>query len=161
MGRKAYGYYGFGDIFVFLFFGWLGVVGTYFLFVKQIDLLIFLPATSIGLLSVGVLNLNNMRDRDSDLKANKKTIVVKIGEEFAKYYHYYLLGSAFLLTLLYVILDYRSPQQLLFCIAFIPIIRHLIVVYNNTKAKDLDSELKKLALSTFLFALLFALGQIL
>jgi len=161
MGKKAYGYSGYGDVFVFLFFGWLSVVGSYFLYAKQLDLSIFLPATTIGMLSVGVLNLNNIRDRESDAKANKKTLVVKIGEEFAKYYHYYLLTFAFLLALLYTTLHYNSLMQFLFIIAFIPIFKHLFTVYSNKDAKRLDPELKKLALSTFLFAILFGLGQIL
>ena len=160
MGKKAYGYSGYGDIFVFLFFGWLSVVGSYFLYTKVLDVTVFLPATTVGLLSVGVLNLNNMRDRESDTKANKKTLVVKIGDEFAKYYHYYLLIASFLLALIYVMLHYRSPKQFLFVIAFIPIFKHLYTVYKNTDAKELDPELKKLALSTFLFAILFGLGHI-
>ena len=82
MGKKAYGYSGYGDIFVFLFFGLLSVVGSYFLYTKSLDYTIFLPATSVGMLSVAVLNLNNMRDRASDEKANKRTFVVKIGDEF-------------------------------------------------------------------------------
>ena len=158
MGKNAYGYSGFGDLFVFLFFGWLSVVGSYFLFTKQLDYSIFLPATTIGLLSVGVLNLNNMRDRESDEKAGKRTLVVKIGDEFAKYYHYYLLVSAFLLSLLYVSIHYKYPIQFVFVVAFIPIGIHLKTVYHNSDPKQLDPELKKLALSTFLFALLFSVG---
>lgn len=162
MGKNAYGYTGFGDVFVFLFFGLLSVCGTYFLYVHSIDYTIFFPAISIGLLSAGVLNLNNMRDRESDAKSGKNTLVVKIGEEFAKYYHYYLLIAAFLFAFLYVFIHFRSGwQQFLFIIAFVPIFSHLIVVYNNKNAKKLDPELKKLALSTFLFAFLFGLGQIL
>lgn len=161
MGKKAYGYSGYGDIFVFLFFGWLSAVGSYFLYAKHLDFTIFLPATSIGFLSVGVLNLNNMRDRESDTRAKKKTIVVKIGEEFSKYYHYYLLIGSFLLAFLFVTLNYSSPKQFIFIIAFIPIFKHLHTVYQNNEARLLDPELKKLALSTFLFSLLFGLGQIL
>ena len=160
MGKKAYGYSGYGDVFVFLFFGWLSVVGSYFLYAKDLDITLFLPATTIGFLSVGVLNLNNMRDRESDAKANKKTVVVKIGAEFAKYYHYYLLIASFLLALLYVMIHYRTQKQFLFIIAFIPVFKHLYTVYKNTDAKELDPELKKLALSTFLFAILFGLGHI-
>jgi len=161
MGKKAYGYSGFGDVFVFLFFGWLSVVGSYFLYAKSLDISVFLPATTIGFLSVGVLNLNNMRDRESDAKANKNTLVVKIGEEFAKYYHYYLLIASFLCAFLYVVIHYRSPNQFLFLLAFVPIFKHLYTVYKNDNAKDLDPELKKLALSTFLFSFLFGIGQIL
>jgi len=161
MGKNAYGYSGFGDVFVFLFFGLLSVCGTYFLYIHSIDYTIFLPAISVGLLSAGVLNLNNMRDIDSDSKSGKNTLVVKIGAKFAKYYHYYLLVAAFLFSFSYVIIHYRSVWQFLFVIAYIPVFKHLITVYHNTDAKKLDPELKKLALSTFLFAFLLGLGQIL
>ena len=160
MGNKAYGYYGFGDIFVFLFFGLLSVAGTYFLYSLSLDYTIFFPAFSIGLLSVGVLNLNNMRDRESDQKSGKNTLVVKIGEEFAKYYHYYLLFSAFIFSFLYTMINFSSRWQFLFLIAFIPIFFHMFTVYKNKDPKKLDPELKKLALSTFLFAVLFGLGLI-
>ncbi|AOW20243.1 1,4-dihydroxy-2-naphthoate polyprenyltransferase [Urechidicola croceus] len=161
VGKNAYGYSGLGDVFVFLFFGLLSVCGSYFLFTKQLNFTIFLPAASIGLLSAGVLNLNNMRDRESDAKVGKNTLVVKIGDEFAKYYHYYLIISAFLLALLYVMIHYKSYIQFLFLIAFIPIFKHLYVVSKNMNPKKLDPELKKLALSTFLFAILLGLGTIL
>lgn len=160
MGTNAYGYSGFGDIFVFLFFGILSVCGTYFLYTLSLDLTILLPAMSIGLLSVGVLNLNNMRDRDSDLKAGKNTVVVKIGAEFAKYYHYYLLGASFLFALLFTAIRFRSGYQFLFVIAYVPIFKHLFRVYQTKDMKAIDPELKKLALSTFLFAVLFGIGLI-
>ena len=149
------------SILKYLFFGLLSVVGSYFLYSKELAFTIFLPAASVGLLSVGVLNLNNMRDRISDEKSGKRTLVVKIGSEFAKYYHYYLLIASFLLTLLYVIIHYHKPIELLFVLAFVPIGWHIGTVYRNREAILLDPELKKLALSTFLFAILFALGQIL
>ncbi len=161
VGKNAYGYRGLGDIFVFIFFGILSVCGTYFLYAHTIEYSIFLPAFSIGLLSVGVLNLNNMRDRESDLNSDKLTLVVKIGEEFAKYYHYFLLISAFLLASLYTVIHYESYKQFVFLLAFIPIFKHFLAVYKNRDAKKLDPELKKLALSTLLFSLLFGLGQIL
>lgn len=161
VGKSAYGYSGFGDVFVFVFFGLLGVVGTYFLYTKQVNFPIFLPAFSVGLLSTAVLNLNNMRDRENDAKSGKNTIVVKIGTEFAKYYHYYLIASAFLVALLYVVVNYRSPFQFLFIVAFIPLIKHVLYVIKNKDEALLDGELKKVALSTFLFAVLFGLGNIL
>jgi 1,4-dihydroxy-2-naphthoate octaprenyltransferase len=161
MGKKAYGYSGFGDIFVFIFFGILSVCGSYYLYSKQIDYTVLLPAFSVGLLSVGVLNLNNLRDRASDITAKKNTLIVKIGSEFGKYYHYYLLISSFLFAFLYVIIHYKSPFQFLFILAYIPIIKHVTVVFNNKNPKLLDPELKKLALSTFLFSLLFGIGLIL
>lgn len=161
VGDHAYGYSGYGDVFVFLFFGLLSVCGTYFLYAKMLDISVFLPAFSVGLLSVGVLNLNNMRDRESDEKSGKNTIVVKIGNEFARYYHFYLLGASFLFALLYTAINFNSPYQFLFLLAFIPIVKHFMTVYKNKDPKALDPELKKLALSTFLFAILFGAGLIL
>jgi 1,4-dihydroxy-2-naphthoate octaprenyltransferase len=161
VGKNAYGYYGMGDIFVFLFFGLLSVCGTYFLYSKSLDPTVFLPAFSIGFLSTGVLNLNNMRDAASDIRAGKNTLVVKIGDSAARKYHYFLLIGAFLSALIYVGFHYHSVFQFLFVPAFIPIFLHLRTVYKNKLPEELDPELKKLALSTFLFALLFGLGQIL
>ena len=161
MGQKAYGYSGFGDVFVFLFFGILSVCGSYYLYSKQLDYSVFLPAFSVGFLSVGVLNLNNLRDRASDELSGKNTLVVKIGEEFGKYYHYYLLIASFLFAMLYTMLHYKTYFQFLFIVAYIPVFKHLTVVYGNKIPELLDVELKKLALSTFLFSLLFGIGLIL
>ncbi|MFD1294594.1 1,4-dihydroxy-2-naphthoate polyprenyltransferase [Lutibacter holmesii] len=161
MGKKAYGYSGFGDVFVFLFFGLLSVCGSYYLYTKHINYTVFLPAISVGLLSVGVLNLNNLRDRESDIKSGKNTLVVKIGTEFGKYYHYYLLIASLLVALLYIMIEYKSLFQFLFLLAYIPIAKHFQVVFYNKFPKLLDPELKKLALSTFLFSILFGLGLLL
>lgn len=161
VGKSAYGYSGFGDIFVFVFFGLLAVVGTYFLYTKQLNFIIFLPAFTVGLLSTAVLNLNNMRDRINDAKVGKNTLVVKIGAEFAKYYHYYLIGSSFLFALLYTVIKFHSPYQFLYLIAYIPLAKHLLFVSKNKEEVLLDGELKKVALSTFFFAVLFGLGTIL
>lgn len=161
VGKSAYGYSGFGDLFVFIFFGLLSVVGSYFLFTKELNFTVFFPAFSVGLLSVAVLNLNNMRDRVHDKSAGKNTLVVKIGAEFAKYYHYYLIIASLLFALLYTVIHYQQPYQFLFLVAYIPLGKHLVFVAKNIEEKLLDGELKKVALSTFLFAILFGLGQVL
>lgn len=161
VGKSAYGYSGFGDVFVFVFFGLLSVVGSYFLFTKEINLTIFLPAFSIGLLSTAVLNLNNMRDRENDKKSGKNTLVVKIGAKFAKYYHYYLIIASFLFAFLYTVIKYQNTFQFLFVIAYFPLLKHILFVVKNKNEADLDGELKKVALSTFLFGILFGLGQVL
>jgi 1,4-dihydroxy-2-naphthoate octaprenyltransferase len=160
VGNFAYGYSGFGDIFVFLFFGLLSVVGSYFLYTKQLNLTIFLPAISIGLLSTAVLNLNNLRDRAEDKKNNKNTLVVKLGQEKSKKYHYFLILGALVSALIYVFLDFRNVYQLIFLVAFIPLVNNIKTVAQNTVSAELDSELKKVALSTFLFAILFGIAQI-
>ena len=161
VGKSAYGYSGLGDVFVFVFFGLLSVVGSYFLFTKEINFTIFLPAFSVGLLSTAVLNLNNMRDIVNDKISGKNTLVVKIGAEFAKYYHYVLIIASFLFALLFTVIKFQSPFQFIFIIAYIPLIKHLLFVVKTTNEADLDGELKKVALSTFLFGILFGLGQLL
>ncbi|XLS27592.1 1,4-dihydroxy-2-naphthoate polyprenyltransferase [Flavobacteriaceae bacterium M23B6Z8] len=158
VGSSAYGYRGLGDVFVFIFFGLVSVLGSYFLFTKQLNWWVTFPAVSIGFLSVGVLNLNNMRDRESDADSGKITLVVKIGDQFAKYYHYYIIIAAMFFATVYTIITYDSPINFLYFIAFIPLLLHLRRVYANTNPKELDPELKKLALSTFLFAVLFAVS---
>ena len=160
VGSGAYGYRGYGDVFVFVFFGWVSTLGIYFMYAKTMDWLLVLPATAIGLLSVGVLNLNNMRDEASDKKSNKNTIVVKIGGANAKKYHYFLIIFAMVLLLIFAILNHFRLDQYLFLLVYFPLIQHLIRVYKNQEPKFLDPELKVLALSTFALSLLLALCMI-
>ncbi len=160
MGSKAYGYKGLGDVFVFVFFGLVSVIGCYVLFAKQIDHIVFLPAIAIGLLSAGVLNLNNMRDIESDVKSNKITLAVKLGKAKAKNYHYVLVIGAIILSFLYGILYYTSPYNVLFFVAYIPLILHIKTVRKNKNPKDFDPELKKLALSTVLLSILLGVGHL-
>ncbi|PIF62711.1 1,4-dihydroxy-2-naphthoate octaprenyltransferase [Flavobacterium sp. 11] len=160
VGNTAYGYRGFGDVFVFVFFGLVSTLGVNFLYSKQLDFELVLPAIAIGLLSVGVLNLNNMRDEASDRKSNKNTIVVKIGGAKAKIYHYFLIATAMVMVLIFAIVDDFHFDQYLFLLAYIPLTKHLITVYKNQNPKELDPELKKLALSTFALSVLLSLGMI-
>jgi 1,4-dihydroxy-2-naphthoate octaprenyltransferase len=160
VGNTAYGYRGYGDLFVFVFFGLVSTIGVNFLYSKEIELLLILPAVAIGLLSVGVLNLNNMRDEASDRKSNKNTIVVKIGGEKAKKYHYFLIVIAMVLVLFFALLSNYRLDQYLFALAFIPLIIHLNTVSKNQNTRDLDAELKKVALSTFALSILLALCMV-
>ena len=95
IGKKAYGYNGLGDVFVFVFFGLVSVIGVYPLFSDSLSWILILPAITIGFLSTAVLNLNNMRDRENDEKVGKRTLVVKLGAANAKKYHYFLIIGAF------------------------------------------------------------------
>ena len=153
VGKSAYGYSGFGDLFVFIFFGLVSVIGSNFLFTHFIDWKLFLPATSIGLLSVAVLNLNNMRDIENDKIAGKNTLVVKMGLKWAKMYHEIILLIGMLCFLVFSILIKTSLIPVL--IINIPIIMHMGKVSKSTKYEDFDPELKKVALSTFALSLLF------
>jgi 1,4-dihydroxy-2-naphthoate octaprenyltransferase len=157
VGNNAYGYKGFGDVFVFVFFGWVSTLGVYFLYAKTLELSLFLPATAIGFLSVAVLNLNNMRDAISDEKAGKNTIVVKMGIQKAKKYHYFLVISAMVLVLVFAAIMNFHFDQYIFVVAYFPLISHLITVYKNKNPKNLDPELKRVAISTFLLAILLSL----
>lgn len=157
VGKGAYGYKGYGDVFVFVFFGLVSTYGSYFMFSKVFDWSLLLPAVAIGFLSVGVLNLNNMRDEDSDRKAGKNTIVVKMGGGKARQYHYFLLITAMLLLLIFGIVQQFAIDQYLYLIVFLPIIGHILRVKRTKNPADLDPELKRLAISTFLVSLLLSL----
>jgi 1,4-dihydroxy-2-naphthoate octaprenyltransferase len=160
MGDNAYGYRGLGDVFVFVFFGLVSVIGCYVLYAKKIDHVVFLPACTIGLLSTAVLNLNNMRDLISDKKSNKITLAVKLGSENVKKYHYVLIVLAIILSGLFGILYYTSTFNLIFMMAYVPLYMHIKKVYYNKDLKNLDSELKKLALTTFFLAILMGIGYL-
>lgn len=161
MGSNAYGYKGQGDIFVFLFFGLVSVIGCYVLYAKSIDFITVLPAITVGLLSTAVLNLNNMRDIESDLKANKITLAVKLGPEKAKQYHYFLILTAIVLSIIFGALYYSTPYKLIYFIAFIPLFIHLKTVKSVSTPKAFDPELKKLALTTFILSVLLGIGHLL
>ena len=161
IGNKAYGYKGLGDVFVFIFFGFVSVVGSYFLYTRQLDHQVFLPAVIVGLLSVGVLNLNNMRDIESDKQSNKITMAVKLGKEKARIYHLILIIGAIVISSLFVILYYSSVFNLLCLLAYIPLVMHIMAVVKAKKPSDYDPQLKVLALTTFVFSLLLGIGYIL
>lgn len=160
VGSSAYGYKGLGDIFVFIFFGMVGVYGSYFLYTHEWDWKVLLPASAVGFLSTGVLNLNNMRDRIPDEAAGKNTLVVQIGPKKAKLYHYFLILSSFAFLILYSAFTFNGIEDIMYVIAYIPLLFHLKRVMNNQNPQFLDAELKVLALSTFFLTILFALGQV-
>ena len=153
VGKKAYGYSGFGDVFVFIFFGLVSVLGVYTLYAKSFDWLNLLPATAIGLFSTAVLNLNNMRDQINDQKVGKRTLVVKIGPRNAKLYHSYLIigGIVSLAAFFYLTQNYLGFIGL---VPSIILIKHLQKVMLTTNPAEFDPELKKVALSTFAIAVL-------
>ena len=160
VGKSAYGYRALGDLMVFLFFGWLSVMGTYFLFAKDLNSMLLIPASAIGCLSAAVLNLNNMRDLETDLKSNKITLAGYLGKKWSKIYHFALILSAILLMLIFQYSISYSKIMYLSWIAFIPLILHLKVVFFVKNPKDFDPHLKLVALSTFVLAILFATALI-
>ena len=161
VGKNPYGYRGLGDISVFLFFGLIGVLGTHFLHTGTFNPWHALPAAAIGLLSAGVLNLNNLRDYESDKKANKRTIVVWMGSQKAKYYHLGLIIASAILGPVYVIFNYYSAYQFLFILAFPLFFRNVLAVFRYNDPMELYPELKRLAMATLFFVVAFGVGMIL
>lgn len=158
VGKNAYGYSGLGDVFVFLFFGLVAVIGSNFLYTKTFDWRLILPAVSIGLLATAVLNLNNMRDIENDKIAGKNTIVVKMGLNWAKTYQEVILASGMVCFMVFALLLNTSLTPVL--IVNIPIIKHMGIVRKAEKYEDFEPELKKVALSTFALSILFWLTLI-
>jgi 1,4-dihydroxy-2-naphthoate octaprenyltransferase len=119
-----------------------------------------LPATSCGLLAVAVLNINNIRDRTSDKLAGKKTIPVRFGIQPSRYYHWFLLITAVLLAVAYVLLNYNSSWQFLFVLTVPLLIRNGLLVWKTSDPFALNPLLKHLSISTLLFVLFFSIGQV-
>ena len=160
VGKNPYGYRGLGDIFVFIFFGLVGVIGTYFLHTQTFRWDILLPASAIGLLSTGVLNMNNMRDYEADKNAGKKTIVVAMGTKNAAFYHLFLVGGAALSAVIYTLLNYHSNWQWLFLLSFPLLALNLNKTFTYDNALELYPELPRLSMASLVFALTFGIGLI-
>jgi 1,4-dihydroxy-2-naphthoate octaprenyltransferase len=160
-GSKPYGYAGLGDIFVFIFFGLLGVLGTYFLQAKAWNGLIVLPALVCGFFATAVLNVNNIRDIKSDVLAGKHSIPVRLGPKRARIYHLLLLAGGVLSALLYVLINFYSGWQFLFVLAIPLVVANGLNVWRKQTSAELDPYLKQMAITTLLFVLLFGIGQVL
>ena len=161
VGKGAYGYRGLGDLFVFIFFGLVSVMGSYYLYSQELNFWVALCAIAVGNLSISVLNINNMRDLDADKNVGKYTLAVKLGREKAKVYHYGIILFALLAFIAYAIHAGFVYYQYFFILGYIPFIKHIYFVKSNTSAKQLDSQMKPVALSTFLVSVLFSLASIL
>ena len=140
---------------MFIFFGLVSVLGSYTLYTKQFNWEIIFPAITIGMLSTAVLNLNNMRDQVNVQVAGKITLVVKLGKVKAKYYHYFLILSGIVSSAFF--LQNLGLLRFLFLIPYCILTLHLNKVKNTNDEKDFDPELKKVALTTFLIAMLYAI----
>ena len=157
VGKRPYGYAGLGDASVLIFFGLVGVLGSYYLFTQQVSWREVLPALSCGFFSIGVLNVNNMRDIDSDRAAGKYSIPVRIGKERAAMYHWVLVLAGLISAVIYTSLEFHSIFQFLFLISA-PLFVRIAVAVSKKPSDELDPYLKQMALSTLLFVLLFGIG---
>lgn len=157
-GKRPYGYSGLGDISVFIFFGIVGVCGTYFLHAENFELLVLLPAASCGLFATGVLNVNNIRDIKSDKAAGKNSIPVRIGKQKAKIYHATIIITALVAAIVFLLLtkNYRTILYLVLCYFLFG--KHLMNMFKAESSKEFDPQLKILALLTLLFVVLFGIS---
>lgn len=157
-GKNPYGYAGLGDLSVVIFFGFLGVTGSYYLYTASFNPVILLPALSMGLLATAVLNINNIRDIESDKMAGKKTIPVRMGKKNAVRYHWLLLSIALISAFIFTIITYRSPYQFIFLISVPAIFYNAISIGHRQDAVEIDPLLKQMALTSLLFVLSFGFG---
>lgn len=160
VGRRPYGYAGLGDLSVFIFFGLVGVGGTYFLQRGSLNAEIVLPAISVGLLSCGVLNMNNMRDVDNDARMGKRTIPTIIGIRNAARYQCGLMTLATVGMACHITI-YGIASQYLSLIAAIPFVANAVKtqkLYND--ASYLDGQLKVISISTFAMSVIFCVTSL-
>lgn len=162
VGKKPYGYLGLGDLMVFIFFGLVSVCGSYFLFTKQFHWDILLPASAIGLMSAAVLNLNNMRDIESDQLSGKNSFALRIGYKNAMLYQMILLNLPMFLILIFLGLQgfFQTGNYYPFIVMIImfPLmgLRRKIIATKNPK--ELDPFLKQVGIMTLMMAVLMAFG---
>lgn len=158
VGAKPYGYMGLGDISVLVFFGLLGVGGTYYLQTHSIDSHIILPAIGSGLLASAVLNINNLRDIEQDAKAGKNTLAVRLGAYKGRVYHCILLSVAALCYLAFALATAISWTNYLFVLAIPLLAKHAIFVYRSQQPSTLRPMLAQMSMISLLINILFSLG---
>jgi len=160
VGENPYGYEGLGDMFVFIFFGLVAILGTVFLHQHSLTISQILPAAAFGLISVGVLNVNNMRDTINDYESGKITLAVRLGTKRARLYHAAVISIAILCFALYTYINYEQFYQLLWLLAIPLFGYHLFKIFTIKLYGEFDPLLKQLALSGFAISLLFGAGLI-
>lgn len=162
VGKKPYGYLGLGDIFVFIFFGLVSVCGSYFLFTKTFDYDILIPASAVGMLSMAVLNLNNMRDIVNDELSGKKTLALRLGYKKAMVYEIILLQLPILLMLAFLMYNGFQERGIYYpfivMILIFPFMKLRRTIMQIKEPKLLDPFLKQVGILTFLMAVLTAFG---
>lgn len=157
LGKRPYGYRGLGDLFCFLFFGWVAVAGTYYLSTKILEFTVLLPATAMGFLSNAVLNINNMRDYENDKASGKNSLVVKIGLKGAFAYHVFLIVGAFLCFSVFLWLKQAPWYAYAFWLLFPLFAKDLVTIRKKFESGHLDPMLPKQVVHTFLLTIVFGI----
>lgn len=157
LGKHPYGYRGLGDLFCFIFFGLVAVVGTFYLATKTIDFAVLLPATAMGCCSNAVLNINNMRDYENDKASGKNSLVVKIGLRNAFLYHVSLIMLTFVCLTVYLLLKHQPFYTYAFWLLSPLFIKDLITIHKQQERGVPDRLLPRQVLHTLLLTLVFGL----
>jgi 1,4-dihydroxy-2-naphthoate polyprenyltransferase len=160
LGKKPYGYAGLGDAFVLIFFGFVGVLGSYYLFSKNLEPRHIFPALTTGFFATAVLNFNNIRDIDSDRKAGKKSIPVRFGRKLPFFTRYLLLTAGTVTAIIYMLLQFDQIYQFAFLLTVPLFYQNIRNIRNNNNPRLLDPGLKKLSLTILLFTVLFGIGLV-
>jgi 1,4-dihydroxy-2-naphthoate polyprenyltransferase len=163
VGKKPYGYMGLGDLSVFLFFGWVGTFGTYYLQTGILNFYILIPASGCGFLSVSVLNLNNLRDLENDRKTGKNSIPVRIGKKLGFYYQKTIMTlgfSTFIIYLMYQGKPIQLAQNIMLMVGWYPLVQIIRNLHVGMTPAQIDPYLKKTALSTLFMIIIFGISQI-
>lgn len=163
VGKKPYGYMGLGDLSVFLFFGWVGTFGTYYLQTEILNFYILIPASGCGFLSVAVLNLNNLRDLENDRKTGKNSIPVRIGKKLGFYYQKTIMTlgfSTFIIYLMYQGKPIQLAQNIMLMVGWYPLVQIIRNLHVGMTPAQIDPYLKKTALSTLFMIIIFGISQI-
>ena len=163
VGKKPYGYMGLGDLSVFLFFGWVGTLGTYYLQTGILNFYILIPASGCGFLSVAVLNLNNLRDLENDRKTGKNSIPVRIGKKLGFYYQKTIMTlgfSTFIIYLMYQGKPIQLAQNIILMVGWYPLVQIIRNLHVGMTPAQIDPYLKKTALSTLFMIIIFGISQI-
>lgn len=162
VGKKPYGYLGLGDLMVFIFFGLVSVGGSYFLFTKTFHWDILLPATAIGMMSTSVLNLNNMRDIESDKLSRKNTLALKLGFKNAMLYQMILMQLPIIFILIFLMKNELHTQghyyAFIVMIILLPTMSLRRKIMQTKEPKHLDPFLKQTGIITLAMAILLAIG---
>lgn len=157
LGKNPYGYRGLGDVFVFIFFGLVSVLGGYYVAARELPpLIMLLPASAIGCFSVGVLNVNNIRDMKTDA-VNRVTVAIKLGTKGARIYQTILVTLGWALILVFCAIYDSAPGHFLFLITLPLYIKHLQGVWTRSE-RALDPMLPMLVISTFFLSILAGAG---
>lgn len=158
VGKKPYGYIGLGDASVLIFFGWLGVLGSYYLQTQSFQPELLLPASGCGLLAVAVLNANNMRDIENDRQNGKFTLAVRLGAVGARYYHLLLLVGSILCFSLFALVNSLGMAGWLFLLAIPWLFCQGRYVLEHNSAQAMRPLLIQTVKMALLVNVLFAIG---